>query len=43
MHALCHHNIDTFLHTARKPTSLDPALKWMRSATEAAELGGAGE
>ena len=33
-------DIDTILQTARKPTSLDPAYKWMRSATEAAELGG---
>ena len=35
--------IDTLLQTARRPMSLDPAYEGMRSATEAAELGGAGE
>ena len=34
---------DTMLHTARRPMSLDPAYEGMCSATEAAELGGAGE
>ena len=40
---LLHNNKDTLLQTARRPMSLDPAYEGMCSATEAAELGGAGE